>query len=53
MFFFEKHSTDADAHHKHTRALISINTRTQSYLYEHLQEMLALVSNQELSKQAI
>ena len=23
------------------------------YLYEHLQEMLALVSNQELSKQAI
>ena len=38
MFFFEKHSTDADAHHKHTRALISINTRTQSYLYEHLRE---------------
>jgi len=34
-FFFEKHSTDADAH-KHVRTLIPMNTHTQLYSYEHL-----------------
>ena len=36
-YFFKKHSTDIDAH-KHARTLISINTRTQPYSYEHLRE---------------
>ena len=38
IFFFEKHSTDADAH-KYACILISMNTRTQPYLYEHLREI--------------
>ena len=37
LIFFEKHSTDADAH-KHARTLIPMNTRTQPYSYEHLRE---------------
>ena len=37
VIFFEKHIKDADAH-KHARTLIPMNTRTQSYPYEHLRE---------------
>jgi hypothetical protein len=42
MLFFQKHSTDADAH-KHARTFIPrtfipMNTRTQPYPYEHLRE---------------
>ena len=37
LYFFLKHSTDADAH-KHARTLIPMNTRMQPYPYEHLRE---------------